>query len=70
MFWNQKSEPVPSGYIIQIPILNQKCPRNAKNACADMTFPPAVKSEVLTVVFEPAVKPNLVFVNEDDKTSF
>ena len=34
VFWNQNFEPVSSSHVI-LPIENHKCPKNAKNACAD-----------------------------------
>ena len=39
MFWNQNFKPVSSGHVIS-PIENHKCPKNAKNACADALISP------------------------------
>ena len=46
LYLNQNFKPVPSNHFKHTPIQNIKCPKNTKNACADIVFSPAIIYEV------------------------
>ena len=46
---------------LKIPIQNMKCPKNTKNACADIIFSPAIICEAWTFVFAQACQTQSVW---------